>query len=89
MILTVGNTKGGVGKTTLALNIAIARALAGKNVWLIDADIQDTAKTAIAARAEEGIEPTIAFAKYPEAKILRSQVKQQAERFDDVVIDVG
>src|SRR6185312_3547368 len=89
MILTVGNTKGGVGKTTLALNIAIARALAGKNVWLIDAYIQDTAKTAIAAPAEAEIEPAISFAKYPEATLLRSQVRQQAERFDDVVIDVG
>lgn len=89
MILTVGNTKGGVGKTTLALNIAIARALAGKKMWLIDADMQDTAKLAIAARAEAEIEPTISFAKYPEAAILRSQVKQQADQFDDVVIDVG
>ena len=36
MIVTVGNTKGGVGKTTLALNLAIARALQGRDVWLID-----------------------------------------------------
>ena len=40
MIVTVGNTKGGVGKTTIAVNLAIARALAGRDVWLIDGDRQ-------------------------------------------------
>ena len=40
MIITVGNTKGGVGKTTIAVNLAIARALAGRDVWLIDGDRQ-------------------------------------------------
>ena len=34
MIITVGNTKGGVGKTTVAVQLAIARALAGRDVWL-------------------------------------------------------
>jgi chromosome partitioning protein len=31
MILVVGNTKGGVGKTTLAVNLIIARALSGRD----------------------------------------------------------
>ena len=31
MIITVGATKGGVGKTTIALNLAIGRALSGRS----------------------------------------------------------
>jgi len=89
MILTVGNTKGGVGKTTLAVNIAIARALAGRDVWLIDGDRQGTAQIAIRIRAERGHEPGIACAMYSEGSILRSQVQQQAGKFDDIIIDVG
>ena len=54
MIVTVGNTKGGVGKTTLALNLAIVRARAGRDVWLIDGDRQGTAQIAVSIRAEAG-----------------------------------
>ena len=89
MILTVGNTKGGVGKTTLALLIAIERARSGRDVWLIDGDRQGTAQTAISIRAESGQQPGIACATYPDGPILRSQVQQQADRFQDVIIDAG
>lgn len=89
MILTVGNTKGGVGKTTLALNIAIARALAGRDVWLIDGDRQGTAQDAIAIRAHRGQTPGIACAAYPDGPLLRAQVQQQAGKFDDIIIDAG
>ena len=64
MILTVGNTKGGVGKTTLAVQLAISRAMAGRDVWLIDGDRQGTAAAAIAARSEAGRKPGIACAQY-------------------------
>lgn len=89
MIVTVGNTKGGVGKTTLAVNIAIARTLAGRDVWLIDGDRQGTAQTAIAIRAEAGHQPGIACATYPDGPTLRSQVQQQREKYDDIIIDAG
>lgn len=89
MILTVGNTKGGVGKTTLALNFAIARALAGRDVWLIDGDRQGTAQTAISIRAEAGHAPGIACAQYADGPTLRAQVQQQAGKFDDIIIDAG
>jgi len=89
MILTVGNTKGGVGKTTLAVQIAISRALTGQDVWLIDGDRQATAVAAIAARADAGRQPGIACAQYPDGPTLRSQVQQQREKWDDIIIDAG
>jgi chromosome partitioning protein len=89
MIVTVGNTKGGVGKTTLALNLAIARALAGRDVWLIDGDRQGTAQMAISIRADAGCSPGIACATYSDGPTLRSQVQQQASKFDDIIIDAG
>lgn len=89
MILTVGNTKGGVGKTTLAVQIALARALAGREVWLIDGDRQGTAQTAITIRADAGHLPGIACASYPEGPTLRSQLQQQAKHYDDIIIDAG
>lgn len=89
MIITVGNTKGGVGKTTIAVNLAITRALAGRDVWLIDGDRQGTAQTAISIRAEAGHMPGIACATYPDGTVLRSQVRQQKDKYDEVVIDAG
>ena len=76
MIVTVGNTKGGVGKTTLAVQLAICRALSGREVWLIDGDRQGTATTAIAARAEAGRKPGIACAQYADGPTLRGQVQR-------------
>lgn len=89
VILTVGNTKGGVGKTTLAVQLAISRALTGREVWLIDGDRQGTAAAAIAARADSGRLPGIACAQYSEGAALRAQVQQQRHKWQDIVIDAG
>lgn len=89
MILTVANTKGGVGKTTIALSIAIRHAMAGRDVWLVDGDRQATASNAVAVRSETSREPSIACSSFFDGAQLRSQVLQQASKFEEVVIDVG
>lgn len=89
MIVTIGNTKGGVGKTTLAVQIAIARAMAGREVWLVDGDRQGTAAAAIDVRAQAGRFPGIACAQYPEGPALRAQIQQQRDKWQDIIIDAG
>ncbi|WP_234882149.1 chromosome partitioning protein ParA (plasmid) [Xanthomonas citri pv. mangiferaeindicae] len=69
--------------------MAVTRALAGREVWLVDGDRQGTAAAAIAARGEANRQPGIACAQYPEGPALRAQVQQQRQKWEDIVIDVG
>ena len=47
MIITISNSKGGVGKSTTALNLGAALCAAGKRVLLIDNDVQGNLTAAL------------------------------------------
>lgn len=88
MILVLANTKGGVGKSTLAINIAIIRSLVGRDVLLVDGDEQRTALDFTELR-----EQLVGKAGYTAVALhgaaLRTQVRQLTPKYDDIVIDVG
>jgi ATP-binding protein involved in chromosome partitioning len=55
-LIAVASGKGGVGKSTLAANLAVALARAGRKVGLIDADIYGPSQPRL--MATEGMRPT-------------------------------
>ena len=84
MIITVGNTKGGVGKTTIAVNLAVEAARDGKKVLLVDTDPQGSS---IAFRAERETDDIRAIALVSDK--LHKDIKEFSAAFDWIVIDAG
>ena len=83
MIIAIVNQKGGVSKTTLALNLGAAMAAQGKRVLLIDADPQQTAQDWAAVRAEPPPFQVIGLTK----PVLHRDLPAMAADYDAVIID--
>ena len=83
MIIAILNQKGGVGKTTLSVNLAAALVLAGQRTLLIDADPQASALDWQAARKGESLFPVVGIAK----PTLHKDVPGLAGGYAHIVID--
>lgn len=88
MIVSVLNTKGGVGKTTLAINLAVYRAVMRK-VLVVNGDRQATLTQALAQRSASGFTPAVDDAHIFDGPALHAYIQKHLASFDDIVIDAG
>jgi len=85
-IFVVANVKGGVGKSTIAVNLAVAKSLEGKKVLVIDTDLQANALSFVELRRQNGKEDITGIL-LPKP-VVHKQI-EDFKGFDVAVIDVG
>jgi chromosome partitioning protein len=83
MIVGILNQKGGVGKTTLSVNLAASFARTGARVLLIDADPQGSALDWAAVRQKEPLFSVIGLPR----PTIHKEVGQVGKGYDHIVID--
>jgi chromosome partitioning protein len=87
MILLLGGEKGGTGKSTVAVNLAVWLAIQGTDVLLIDTDPQGTASHFIDRRnALDGV-PKVHCAE--KRGHVFDTIRDLAKRYEQVIVDAG
>lgn len=87
MIVLVGAEKGGVGKSTLACNLAVHLAHQGIDVALVDTDGQATCARFIDRRDEAGHKPAVTCIQ--KTGEVAATLRDLKKRFQVLIVDAG
>jgi chromosome partitioning protein len=88
MILVIGSEKGGVGKSTLAINLAIQGMLEGVDTLLVDADVQGSCNDFSVKRDELDITPRLQV-NMKKGKNLNRELSDLQTRYSRLIVDTG
>lgn len=83
MIISFLNQKGGVGKTTLSINVATCLATKKYKVLLIDADPQNSSMDWAAVRKKENLFTVVSITK----PIIHKEANKLIQNYDHIIID--
>lgn len=96
MLVLLGGQKGGTGKSTQAVNLAVMRTKRERDTLLYDSDDQKTSTLWAARRIENNIEPAIqSMQKILDDRVvnpgivIRKELKSLIPRYQDIIIDAG
>jgi len=87
MIVLLGGEKGGTGKSTLATNLAAWLAHQGRDVLLVDTDLQRTAANWVDRRNLLSDVPTV-HCNERRGSVFQS-LRDMAKRYEEVIVDAG
>jgi chromosome partitioning protein len=89
LIIGIGGTKGGTGKSTVATNLAVCLANAGQDVLLVDADEQATATDFTNMRNQNRANGAGYTCIALKGRAVVTEVRRLASKYDHVVLDIG
>ena len=80
--IVVANQKGGVGKTTTAINLAASLAELGKKVLVVDMDPQGNTTSGLGIDKEQAVEDAIMESEYENLSVLPSNINLAAAEIE-------
>lgn len=87
MLIAIGGTKGGTGKTTLSSNLVVLRSLYKKDVLFVDLGLNGSASHWIKRRQILGLSCNWDFINFSEEELIKN-LSLIEPMYDDIIIDI-